>query len=127
MVEDVLKNIVPPKLIDKLWPHIWPLIKEIVVLETEEELLADIRAGNRFVIVVGDGVCIIRNCGKFMEINYVGGKNAKKWWPIMSAFVESMAKAFGHNSIVAFGRDAWKKLAPDFEPTRQRMYIKRVA
>lgn len=126
-IGSVVNMIIEPKLIDKVWPMIWPLIKDIVVLETEKDVLDDVRSGARLLIIVGDGAGIIRSCGEFIEINYVGGKKVKEWWPQMSAIIDAVAKTMGAKKIVAFGRDAWKKIAPDYTPTLQRMYIKEVA
>lgn len=122
--------IAEPRLIEKMWPQVWSALQEPVEntgLETEEELLAELLAANRFLIIVGDGVAVVRNCGKFFEINYVGGEKSKEWWPKMSEHIDIMAKAFGCERIVALGRPAWKKLAPDYTATETRMYIKEVA
>lgn len=119
--------IIEPKFIDKTWPHVWPLIKELVVLETEENLKLDLYQARRFLLVFGDGVAIIRPCDGFLEINYVGGSNIKDWWGDMSEAIDKAAKSFGLDKIVAFGRSAWKRIAPDYTPTDTRMYIKEVA
>lgn len=118
--------IIEPTLIDKVWPHVWPLIQELAVLETEEDILSELRVGFRLLVIVGDGVAIVRPCKGFFEINYVAGKNAKEWWPQMSKIIDALAISFGADKVVAFGRAAWKKLAPDFEPTETRMYVKKL-
>jgi len=40
--------IIEYSLIDRIWPHIWHLIKSAVVLESEQELLADCKGGQSF-------------------------------------------------------------------------------
>lgn len=119
--------VIEPKLIDRVWPHVWPLIEHIVVLETEETVLAELRAGLRFLIIVGDGVAVARPCGDIFETNYVGGTKVKEFWPQMSRIIDALAKSVGATKQIAFGTDAWKKLAPDYTPTKTRMYIKEVA
>ncbi len=116
-----------PKLIEKIWPQVWPLIEPAVILETEKDVLDGLLSGSRFLIIIGDGVAVIRPCETFLEINYVGGKNVKEWWPEMSAAFDTAAKAMSLSKIVAVGNDAWKKIAPEFTPTKQRIYIKEVA
>lgn len=118
--------IIEPKLLDRIWPGVWPLIKDIVVLESEEDLLRELRVCNRFLLIVGDGVAIICPHGELMEIMYVGGKKAKDWWPKMNLLIDTIAASYKCKKIVAFGRDAWKKIAPDFKPTNTRMFIKEV-
>lgn len=118
------------KLIDKIWPIVWPLIQQasdLIELETEEAILNDLKAQNRSLIIVGDGVAVVRAVGELFEINYVAGKNAKEWWPIMSEAIDTAAKKMGCKKIVAFARPAWKRLAPEFELRDTRMYIKEVA
>ena len=122
--------ITEPKLIEKIWPQVWTALREPVEnagFETEQEVLAELLAANRYLLVVGDGVAVVRNCGKFFEINYVGGEHSKEWWPKMSEHIDAMAKAFGCEKIVALGRPAWKRLAPDYTATETRMYVKEVA
>lgn len=116
-----------PKLIETLWPHVWPLISSAVKFETEQDVLGALLRAERFLLIVGDGVAVIRNCDTFLEINYVGGKKAANWWPEMSKQIDAMAKAFNSQRIVALGTAAWKKLAPDYEPTKQILYVKEVA
>jgi hypothetical protein len=115
------------KLVEKIWPQVWPLIEQAVTLETEEDVLGGLLDGTRFLLIIKDGVAVIRPCETFLEVNYVGGKNAKEWWPEMSAAFDTAAKAVGLNKIVAVGTDAWKKIAPEFTPTKQRIYTKEVA
>lgn len=119
--------LIEPTLIDKVWPHVWPLIEELVILETQEELLASLRSGDRFLLIVSDGVCVCGPHGKLFEVNYVAGKKAKEWWPKMSQMIDGLSKACGTKFAIAFGGDAWKKLAPDYTATKTRMYIKEVA
>lgn len=118
------------KLLDKLWPIVWPLIKQasdLTELETGEDILADLKAQKRSLIIVGDGVAVVRAMGDIFEINYVAGKNAKEWWPRMSNAIDIAAKKMGCKKIVAFARPAWKRIAPEFESRDTRMYIKEVA
>jgi hypothetical protein len=115
---------VSSSLIPQIWHQVWPLLKPAVVLESEGELLAGLIEENRILIVVGDGAAVVRNCGNFVEINYVGGKKVKQWWPQMSAEIDDFSRALGIRKIVALGADAWKKLAPDYTPTKTRMFIK---
>jgi len=122
--------IAEPRLIEKLWPQVWPEIEASVTqfgVETEEELKSRLLATEAFMIIVGDGVAIVRNCGRFFEINYIGGKNIKQWWPKMSEHIDAMAKAFGCEKILSFGRPAWKRIATDYEDTKNKMYVKEVA
>lgn len=117
---------VEPTLIKQIWPKIWPLIEDIVVLETQDELLADLVAGNRIMIIIGDGVSIVRDCGGFLEINYVAGKNIKKWKDQMDSAILAVAKSFGCDKIAALGKRGWKKIWPDYEMTNQVLFIRRV-
>lgn len=119
--------LVEPKLIDMTWPHVWPLIKDIVTLESEEDLKNDLYQAKRFLLVFGEGVAVVRPCESFLEINYVGGNKVKSWWGEMSAAIDEIARVYNAKKIVAFGRSAWKQIAPDYTPTETRMYIKEVA
>jgi len=117
-------------LLDKVWPLVWPLIQQasdLTELETEEDILADLKAEKRSLIIVDDGVAVVRAVGDIFEINYVAGKNAKEWWPTMSAAIDIAAKKMACKKIVAFARPAWKRIAPEFESRDTRMYIKEVA
>lgn len=121
-----MDHIIAPKLLDAVWPLVWPLIKDAVYLDTEEALKESVRAGEQMLVIVGDGCAIVRP-GEIFWINYVGGHDAKDWWPTMSEFIDSMAKSCGAKEIAAVARSAWKRLAPDYEATEQRLYIKKVA
>ena len=114
-------------IIEQIWPKVWPLIQSAVVLENESDIVEDLITERRFLLVIGEGIAIIRPCQDFLEINYVGGKNAKKWWGAMSANIEIIARTLGCRKIVAYGRDAWQRLAPDFTPTDTRMYVKEIS
>lgn len=119
--------VIEPQLMDRVWPLVWPLIKKAVFLETEEQLLGRLKSASAFLIIVGDGVAVLTPCNDFLEINYVGGKNSKKWWPQMSKLVDSVATSYGSKKIISIGRDAWAKLAPDYKAMNTRLYIKEVA
>jgi hypothetical protein len=122
--------IVEPRLIEKLWPQVWAVLQQPVEstgLETEQEVLDSLLSAKRFLIIVGDGVAVVGHFGKIFEINYMGGDHSKEWWPKMSDHIDQMAKAFGCEKIVAFGRSAWKRLAPDYEAKETRLYVKEVA
>lgn len=118
-----------PKLIDQIWPQLWKALKKSVEdfgIETEQELHARLLRADGYIVIVGDAVAVVRNCGRFFEINYIGGKNIKKYWPKLSEHFDLMAKAFGCQKIISFGRDAWEKIATDFKKQKIRMYVKEV-
>lgn len=119
-------DVIQISLIDKVWPHIWPLISDAVVLETEQELKDSLKKGEQFLLIVGDGFAIVRP-GEVFWINYVGGENLKAWWPQLSEMIDSLAKQSGSKKIAAVARTAWKRFAPDYEATEQRLYMKDVA
>lgn len=118
--------LVEPQLIEKIWPTVWPILEPAVTLEPEQDLLADLVTGNRLMLIEGDGLCVFRNCGNFVEVNYIAGKKPKQFWPKMSAVIDEFAKAWGIKTIVGFGSDGWAKIDPAYKPTKTRMFIKEI-
>lgn len=119
--------IIEPTLVEQVWPFIWKLIEKLVVLETEEELLADLKNGNRIMMIIGDGVGIGYAQGKLFKLDYVAGKKLNEWWPQMDAFVDVIAKGLGCETVMAFGRKGWEKKAPNYTATKQQVYLRKVA
>lgn len=126
-------DLIQPTLIEKLWPTIWPMLRASVEefgVETEKDVLDDLVSGDRALLMAGDACGVLRVIStgkKFLEINYIGGKNIKKWWPQMSEAMDLMAKHTGCKKIISYGRPAWKRIATDYEDTNNKMYIKEVA
>lgn len=119
----VMVMIVEPQYIEAVWPKIWPLIESAVLFDSEESLKGELKVGEQVLFICGDCAVIVRPSSDVFWINYVGGENLRKYWPEISSAIDRMAGE--SKMIAAVARTAWKKFAPDYEATEQRVYVKR--
>lgn len=116
--------LVRPDEIQSVWVEVWLKISGAVELESEDDIRADLEAGNRYLLLAGDGAAIVRGCGDFLEINYVGGTRIREWKDTMNAAIEAIARSEGCQKIVAFGRKGWGRIWPQYRDTQQHMFVR---
>ena len=120
----LMVTLVAPHQIKQVWTDVWEKIHSAVDLENERDVFDDLEAGNRFLLLAGDGVAVGRACGDFFEVNYVGGYGIHGWKQEMNEAIALLAKECGCKRVVAFGRKGWERIWPEYRNTQQMIFIR---
>jgi hypothetical protein len=110
-------KLVRPDEVRSVWGEVWPKLHSAVELESEADLFAELEAGNRYLLLAGDGAAVVRNCRDFLEVNYVGGSNISAWKDEMDEAICAIAKDLGLKRLVALGRKGWTRIWPGYRNT----------
>lgn len=123
MTIDVIS--VPHGYVRAIWPLASPFIKRamergIADFAEIEQLVLD---GSALLWVATDGADIFAAAvtqfysanGKLScHVNAIGGKDRKRWLPLMLDKIERYAMAAGCTSMISVGRKGWQRVRPDY-------------
>jgi hypothetical protein len=125
---------VPLEDVERLWPHIRPLIAmgcEAVTTEVTPEFIhAEALADRRMLWVVFDtdspfpfiAAASIgsrqTNDGVVVFVDAIGGRDREKWLPEYLAELEAQAKGIGATKIELEGRPGWQRVLPGYRLAR---------
>lgn len=125
----------PLDCVERIWPHVEPLIRagtEAVTTEiTPEFILAEALADRRMIWVAFDtdnpfpflaAASVgqrMTNDGLVVFVDAIGGRERERWLDQCLAELEAHAKAAGATRMEMEGRPGWQRVLPGYRVVRQ--------